>query len=1003
MKNKLLLLFFLLALVLSVDLSAADKAVSAADRRQVARVLTRITAREVAGGWVRVDRIQATRSRVRIYASIGLSYYPFREESVRAMYDSVRMCLPAEYRKSKIELFTDGRAVETLVPLAERSAAGRRKAVRFTNRSARPLVERLSSPNKPERGLQGRHIALWQSHGRYFDQVENRWRWQRSRLWQTCEDLYTPSYVLPFLVPMLENAGANVLLPRERDLQKNELIADNDRPKADRRTRYLETSGREPWADGGIGFAHHKAVYRSGDNPFKDGTVRRTRTITEGAESKAVWQAQIPQTGEYAVYVCYKSTEQSADDAIYTVRHAGGESRFAVNQTMGGGTWIYLGTFPFTEGTEASVTLSNRSARAGRFVTADAVKIGGGFGNIVRSVCDSLRTEGTIYTEEASGYPRFCEGARYWLQWAGFDEEVYSPKNHTDDYKDDYMSRALWVNALAGGSERLSDSTGLSIPVDMSLAFHSDSGVREGDETIGTLGIFCTKDAKGRFEGGADRYLSRDLTDLVMTQVVGDIRSTFEPAWTRRGLWNRSYFEARVPCVPSMLLELLSHQNFADMRYGSDPRFRFIVSRAVYKGILKHLAAQYDRPYVVQPLPVARFAAEFTEAGDVALSWDPVSDPLEPTADADGYIVYTRIGEGGFDNGRPTEKPYLIVRQEAGTVYSYKVTAVNAGGESFPGEILSAYKSPVERGRLLIVNAFDRVSGPPAMRSDSLAGFSGSPDSGVPYLCDISFTGVQRVFERSMLRAADSCALGACSDDFETEIVGGNTFDYPYVHGRAVADAGWSFVSASVAAAEDGIETLGDFDAVDVILGKQRSVSVGRGTRGHEFETFPHALQEALRRFSDDGGAIFVSGCYVASDLWESDGATDADRAFVREVLHYSYEDMLSAPDGRVASIPSEAGFFGADYRFETSLCPDRYAVEACDVLQPAGEGAFPLFRYAANRRTAGVAWMGPDGGRTVVLGFPFEAVGDARLRSRLMEDILHFFRPENRKLSESF
>src|SRR5699024_1284431 len=108
----------------------------------------------------------------------------------------------------------------------------------------------------------------------------------------------------------------------------------------------------------------------------------------------------------------------------------------------------------------------------------------------------------------------------------------------------------------------------------------------------------------GRFDGGADRILSRDLADLVMTQVVGDIRRTFEPRWTRRELWDRSYYEARVPCAPSAILELLSHRNFADMRYGSDPRFRFVVSRAVYKAILRHLAAQYDRPYVVQPLPV---------------------------------------------------------------------------------------------------------------------------------------------------------------------------------------------------------------------------------------------------------------------------------------------------------------------------------------------------------------------------------------------------------------
>ena len=67
---------------------------------------------------------------------------------------------------------------------------------------------------------------------------------------------------------------------------------------------------------------------------------------------------------------------------------------------------------------------------------------------------------------------------------------------------------------------------------------------------IGTLGIFYTKENKGRFEGGADRYRSRDLTDLVMTQIVSDIRRTWEPDWNRRGLWNRAYYEARVPGAP---------------------------------------------------------------------------------------------------------------------------------------------------------------------------------------------------------------------------------------------------------------------------------------------------------------------------------------------------------------------------------------------------------------------------------------------------------------------
>ena len=153
---------------------------------------------------------------------------------------------------------------------------------------------------------------------------------------------------------------------------------------------------------------------------------------------------------------------------------------------MGGGTWIYLGRFLLDAGPQEVVTLTNRSRQAGRIVSADAVKIGGGYGNIARTVCDSLRRPGMVCHLETSGYPRFCEGARYWLQWAGFDEKVYSPKENRDDYKDDYMSRAHWVNALTGGSERMPDSAGLRIPVDMALAFHSDAGMRLNDDIIGT-------------------------------------------------------------------------------------------------------------------------------------------------------------------------------------------------------------------------------------------------------------------------------------------------------------------------------------------------------------------------------------------------------------------------------------------------------------------------------------------------------------------------------------
>ena len=39
------------------------------------------------------------------------------------------------------------------------------------------------------------------------------WEWQRPRLFCTTEDLFTQSFVIPYIIPMLENAGAIVYTP----------------------------------------------------------------------------------------------------------------------------------------------------------------------------------------------------------------------------------------------------------------------------------------------------------------------------------------------------------------------------------------------------------------------------------------------------------------------------------------------------------------------------------------------------------------------------------------------------------------------------------------------------------------------------------------------------------------------------------------------------------------------------------------------------------------------
>ena len=462
--------------------------------------------------------------------------------------------------------------------------------------------------------LSGRTIALWQSHGQYFDQNEDRWQWQRARLLGTVEDLYTQSYVLPLLTPMLENAGAYVMIPRERDMSTYELIIDRDGGYAT--GHYSEHNGRHHWTDTpSPGFGYQKTTLEDGDNPFTDGGVRMVKSATDPAHASiAAWTADIPESGEYAVYISYQSLPESSRAVRYTVSSMRGEEHFTVDQRKGGGTWIYLGTFPLKKGRQDHpvVTVSNLSSDAATVVTADAVKIGGGMGNVARrKPCGEYQT---------SGKPRFTEAARYWLQWAGVPDSVYSSTEGENDYNDDFRCRGLWVNYLLGGSERLPDQAGLNIPVDMALAFHSDAGLLGGDSIVGTMGIYCTERG-GRFADGRPRSLSRTLTDSVVTSIVRDIRALHEPQWTRRKMRDRSYAEARMPQVPTVLIELLSHQNPADMAYGLDPQFRFDVSRAVYKGILRYFSSRTGRKYTVQPLPVRAFAINRgTQAGEFILT-----------------------------------------------------------------------------------------------------------------------------------------------------------------------------------------------------------------------------------------------------------------------------------------------------------------------------------------------------------------------------------------------
>ena len=900
-----------------------------------------------------VTRITQSGSALDLTFNADLSYYPWHSADVQWFVGELK-------KEWKFEGFTPGRIRTNnylLEDLATPVLGADGKPSPFAHsvddpRQSRPrFIQEVGARSFPK-GMTDRYIVLWQSHGRYYDEAQDIWTWQRACLHRTVEDMFTQTFVLPFLIPMLENAGAYVMTPRERDTQRSEYIIDNDPSFGGPRSGEMRRTGRYSehgaWSDAGSGFADTKPAYTFSDHPFRAGTARQARCAGVEADADISWTPDIAKRGRYAVYISYKTLPTSSREAHYTVRHLGGETEFTVNQRRGGGTWIYLGTFEFDEGTEGRVILDNRGP-AGAVVTADAVKIGGGMGKLERG-------------GRTSGMPASAEGAHYWMQWAGADSTL--TRGWETDYTNDYASRGAWTVMMREQKE---------IPVDLAFAFHTDAGVTPNDSTVGTLAIYTLRaDGEREFSDGRDRIISRTLCDFVQSQVVQDLRLDWDPKWTRRGLWDRSYSEPRTAGVPAMILELLSHQNFADMKYGLDPAFRFTVCRAVYKGLLKTLSEFYGSPYVVQPLPPQAFAARLAGADTVRLSWRPAEDPKEPTAVSRGYTVYTRIDDGVFDKGVETTEPSLSLPIEHGHVYSYKVVAWNDGGRSFPSEILSVgVPRAAQRSPVLIVNDFDRISAPAWVESPGFAGFESRLDTGVPYLSEIGYIGENYEFRRSALYVDNEYpGFGASFDDQAGRIIAGNTFDYPAVHGRAMLAAGYPFYSMS-REAFCGIDE--PVYAVDLICGKQGRTPTGRGARPDRFTVFPAPLIEALRKVVNTGGNLLVSGAAIASDN-EGDAAATA---FVRDVLGVEPATSFGTNTGRIADMP-----------FSHELNEDVYCVERPDGLRASGKGAKIWLRYPGSLFAAAVTNQG-DNYRTVSLGVPVETVLEESDRVWILREAL--------------
>ena len=761
---------FLSFLLLSIDASAVDTQVLADSLQALYVPFSSVWSPQV-----KVKQVRVNGNNITVRTNGVLGGVVFTPSELTAMRKQVSLWILGHGR-GKVSIYSNTYELGELVP----DRLQRRK-------SKYPHYDRAtpSTANQTKGALADRRIALWASHGTYYNKARESWIWQRATLWNTVEDLYSTEYAR-LVVTMLENAGATVLQPRP--------------------------SLNDPQA----------------------------------------WE---------------------------------------------------LGD---------------------------------------------------------SGLPRWTEGARYWLEHIGFADTVWNKYEGNDDYKADLQCRGLWLNYLTGGSRSNPAAEGLSIPIDLCLALHTD-GYDAGNDTtiIGTLAIYTDHDEDGnkQFPNGISRQVNRDLADYVQTQLVEDIRQTTAPEWTRRQLHNANYCESRYPLVPSLLLEILSHKNMADMRYGLDPRFRFIAARAIYKGVLRYLCGA---DAVVQPLPIHEVAIDYAD-GAWQLSWHPVADTLEESAMPTQYEIYCRNGDSTqWKLIATTKATQARIETARGVKTDFYVVAVNDGGKSLPGAVVSAFLSAKgDTSPALIVDAFDEVYGPEWFADSLRAGIV--PGSyAVEEGYTVAYIGDQWDFDRqSPWRDDDNCGWGMCYRDHQGTRTIGNTRDYAARHGKVFAANDISYISRTGRTLPPDLSA---YSMIDLITGKNR-------------QPLADTTIAALGNYVEAGGRLLVSGSYLGNSFAPvGHYRLQATRATRSGIIRWEPTDTLTphndAADTRNATTPQRQIF-----HLETRPNDRQIFAEAPEGICPADLEATRLGLYEDMRVGIGVARESALGGKTIILAFPIDAV----------------------------
>jgi hypothetical protein len=759
-------------------------------------------------------------------------------------------------------------------------------------------------------------------HGWTWDTTTSLWYTQRPYTHGIVEDMGNIDQANMF-ADYCFRAGATVVPMRPLGNQTIERVVDNTSPFA----RF-----QGPWHDSTSTLHHGDPAARV---PYRFASASREETAV------ARYGPYFPRADYYPVYAWARDGADRATQA-YRVVHPGGVAEVRVNHRRVGKGWVYLGEYWFDRGRSGFVEITNKvddpyDADGGHVVVADAVRFGNGMGDVNRG--------GGI-----SGKPREQEASRYWVERSlGVGvAPIFDAVEGTSDQNNNVGTpprMAAHMNRESEGAfyDRIF------------LSFHSNAaGAR------GVVGLFNNEeefrpDGQVEWANLIAAQINEDLGNAAAVDVGVPWFVNPKPtdSHINFGELRRDYI-ANEMCAT--IAEVAFHDQPLDCHFLRSPEARQAFARASYKAVLKFLHSKGGvTTYTVAPEPPDMLAA-VAQGGGALLSWaPPVPNPIggqPPSA----YRVARSQNGMGFDGGTvvTTGTSLMVDSLTTGVPHYFRVTALNAGGESAPSRVLGVCTGASTAPRVMIVSAFSSLREEQNLTQADPAGLGSALGPGGEFA---------RIIPRRM-----------------------NAGNYTASIGTGLTPAGYSFDSCTAEGLAGGVARLNDAKAALLMFGRQ---SPRDGVL-----TAP--LRDMLTAFVAQGGSVVLSGAAVVSSLDAvTTGEAGAARRFAETVLGAALApDPAGHNDAGAFAVRGAAGAFLSTM---TLTLDDgtgtSYRATGLDELA-ATTGSAPLLVYdTPARAAAGVRRPGADGRGTVVtLSFPVETVRDDATRRMLVDLLMQDF-----------